>query len=68
VQGAQGRERLGQLGGGDRFVADVEGFEDGLVDEPADGVVAAAVEVVEVFAEDLEREVEGGDNVLVVDV
>ena len=46
VQGAQGSERLGKLGLSDRFVADEQRIEDGLVDEPADAVVGASVELV----------------------
>jgi hypothetical protein len=38
---------------GDGFVADEESDEDGLVDEATDGVVAPAVEIMEVVAEDL---------------
>jgi hypothetical protein len=41
--GAQGSEWLGKVGLCDGFVADVESVEDGLVDEAADAVVAAAV-------------------------
>jgi hypothetical protein len=50
------------------FVADVEGFEDGLVDEPADAVVASQVEVVEVVADDLQGVVEGLGDVAVAEV
>jgi hypothetical protein len=67
VQGAQGSERLGQLGVGDRFVADEQGVEDGLVDEPADAVVGAAIELVQLFAEDLKRELQGRGDVVVAD-
>ncbi|HXN38669.1 MAG TPA: hypothetical protein VN892_11565 [Solirubrobacteraceae bacterium] len=46
VQGAERCERLGQLGVGDGFIADEQGVEDGLVDEPADLIVGAVVELV----------------------
>ena len=65
---AEGGEWPGHLDVGDRFVADVEGFEDSLVEQAADGVVGALVEVVEVFAEDFQGEVEGGGDVLVAEV
>ncbi|HEV3322354.1 MAG TPA: hypothetical protein VG147_09220 [Solirubrobacteraceae bacterium] len=65
---AEGGEWPGHLDVGDCFVADVEGFEDGLVEQAADGVVGALVEVVEVFAEDFQGEVEGGGDVLVAEV
>jgi hypothetical protein len=67
VQGAKRREWLSELRGVDGFVADVEGVEDGLVDEPADLIIGAAVELGELFVEDLQCEVEGRDDVLVAD-
>ena len=57
MERAQLEEGLGQLALDDGFLADVEGLEDGLVEEPADRVVGAQVEVVDVFADDLQGQV-----------
>ena len=46
VQGAQRGERLGELGLRDGFIADEQRVEDGLVDQPANRVVGAAVQLV----------------------
>jgi hypothetical protein len=67
VEGVQLDEGLGEVGLGDGFVADEEGLEDRLVDQPADGVIATAVKVVEVVAEDLQRQLKGRGDVVVVD-
>jgi hypothetical protein len=42
----QRRERLCELGLREGFVADEQGIEDGLVDQSADRVVSATVELV----------------------
>ncbi|HUN78557.1 MAG TPA: hypothetical protein VMU32_06535 [Solirubrobacteraceae bacterium] len=60
--------RKGSLVRGDGLLDDVEGLEDGLVDEPANRVVGTLAEDVEVFADDLQGKGEGRYGVVVVEV
>ena len=55
------------MGADDVVVADVERFEDGLVDDAADGVVGLQVELADVLTENRQADVEGVLDVFVTD-